>query len=231
MRTRFGKTAAEQDYRRWVLRECLFLNPLNDLGPYSIAAHDVLSLPSYETPLREPPTLIGFFNQMKQEFVSARWLLYEGLHAKGVHFSDRDVLLLNTLDYPTYALAIEKVKVAYRMAYSLFDKIAFFLNDYGKLDIAPHQVYFRTLWYEKCDPNRGVRDAFNQSRNLPLRGLFWLAKDLFDVGFRDVMEPEANALHTIRNYLEHSYLLESAEFSATFWRPVTCAHSRRATVR
>ena len=25
--------------------------------------------------------------------------------------------------------------------------------------------------------------------------------------------------------------LESAEFSATFWRPVTCAHSRRATVR
>jgi uncharacterized membrane protein YfcA len=27
------------------------------------------------------------------------------------------------------------------------------------------------------------------------------------------------------------YLLESAEFSVTFWRPVTCAHSRRATVR
>jgi hypothetical protein len=25
--------------------------------------------------------------------------------------------------------------------------------------------------------------------------------------------------------------LESAEFSATFWRPVTCAHSCRATVR
>ena len=25
--------------------------------------------------------------------------------------------------------------------------------------------------------------------------------------------------------------LESAEFSATFWRLVTCAHSRRATVR
>jgi hypothetical protein len=28
-----------------------------------------------------------------------------------------------------------------------------------------------------------------------------------------------------------SFELESAEFSATFWRPVTCAHSRRATVR
>ena len=27
------------------------------------------------------------------------------------------------------------------------------------------------------------------------------------------------------------YFLESAEFSVTFWRLVTCAHSRRATVR
>jgi chromosome partitioning protein len=32
-------------------------------------------------------------------------------------------------------------------------------------------------------------------------------------------------------YLSTIGLLESAEFSATFWRSVTCAHSRRATVR
>ena len=69
-----GKSPAEKAYRHWVLREGLFLNPLNDLGPYAVAAHDVLSLPSYTTPLREPPALIGFFNQMKQEFVSARWI-------------------------------------------------------------------------------------------------------------------------------------------------------------
>jgi signal transduction histidine kinase len=31
--------------------------------------------------------------------------------------------------------------------------------------------------------------------------------------------------------LVRDVLLESAEFSATFWRPVRCAHSRRATVR
>jgi hypothetical protein len=33
------------------------------------------------------------------------------------------------------------------------------------------------------------------------------------------------------NKVPAAELLESAEFSATFWRPVTCAHSRRATVR
>jgi LA2681-like HEPN len=43
--------------------------------------------------------------------------------------------LYNTLDYPTYSVAIEKVKAAYRLAYSLFDKIAFFLNAY--LDLLP----------------------------------------------------------------------------------------------
>lgn len=194
-RRSLGRSAAERAYRSWVLGEGLFLNPLNDLGPLSVAAYDILSLPSYTTPLNEPPTLIGFFNQMKQEYVSARWLLYDGLHSKGVHFSDREVLLFDTLDYPSYALAIEKVKDAYRMVYSLFDKIAFFINDYAKLGIAPHRVYFRTLWYEECDVKKPVRAVFNQSRNLSLRALYWLAKDLFDPALRDVMEPEARALY------------------------------------
>jgi hypothetical protein len=43
-----------------------------------------------------------------------------------------------------------------------------------------------------------------------------------------------HGLHTrdfSRHYEGYLTVLESAEFSATFWRPVTCAHSRRATVR
>ena len=202
-----GKSTSERSYRRWALQEGLFLNPLNDLGPHTIAAHDILSLPSHTTLIGEPPTLIGFFNQMKQEFVSARWLLYEGLHGISVHFSDRRVTLYNTLDYPAYGLAIEKVKTAYRITYSLFDKIAFFLNDYAKLGVDPRQVYFRTIWYEiPRDAKSGIRNTFDQSRNLPLRGLYWLAKDLFDTALHDVMEPEAKALYAIRNHLEHSYL-------------------------
>jgi hypothetical protein len=202
-----GKSAGERSYRRWALLEGLFLDPLNDLGSHAIAARDILSLPSYTTSIGEPPTLIGFFNQMKQEFVSARWLLYEGLHAKSAHFSDRHVALYNTLDYPAYGLAIEKVKAADRIAYSLFDKVAFFLNDYAKLGVDPRQVYFRTIWYENPrDTKSGIRNALDQSHNLPLRGLYWLAKDLFDPSLRDIMEPEAKALYAIRNHLEHSYL-------------------------
>jgi LA2681-like HEPN/Phasin protein len=49
---------------------------------------------------------------MKQEFASARWLLYEGITARTTHFSDRQVRLSNTLDYPSYGLAVEKLKAA-----------------------------------------------------------------------------------------------------------------------
>jgi len=204
---KMGASEEERQYRCWCLQSCLFLNPLNDLGTHSIAGRDVLMLPNYSTPTKETPTLIGFFNQMKQEFVSARWLLYEGVHAGDVHFSDRGVSLYNTLDYPSYALAVEKVKAAYRIAYSIFDKIGFFLNDYMILGVAAKKVYFKSIWYQKYElDNRVLRSEFEQSENWPFRGLFWLSKDLFEEDFRAVTEPDAQALFEIRNHLEHKYL-------------------------
>jgi LA2681-like HEPN len=202
-----GASKAEQDYRRWCLQKRLFLNPLNDLGPYPIAAQDVFMLPSYVTAIDEPPVFSGFFNQMKQEFASARWLFYDAIHARDVHFSDRRVALHNTFDYPSYALAVEKMRIAFRVAYSLFDKIAVFLNAYMKLGINERNLYFRSLWYKNADVRQRIlRPEFERFENWPMRGLYWLAKDLFEPGFRDAMQPDAQALYVIRNRLEHSYL-------------------------
>jgi hypothetical protein len=39
----------------------------------------VLFLPSHRAELKAPPTFIGFFDQLKQEFVSARFLYYDGI--------------------------------------------------------------------------------------------------------------------------------------------------------
>jgi hypothetical protein len=83
-----GETKEEERYRRWCLSNRLFLNPLNDLGSHTIAARDIMTLPSFVTKLEEPPSLIGFFNQIKQEFVSARWMYYEGLNSTGMLLSD-----------------------------------------------------------------------------------------------------------------------------------------------
>lgn len=194
----------ESDYRLWCLEKGLFLNPLNDLGAISIAARDVLHLPDIITPTHEPPIVIGMFNELKQGFVTARWLLWDGLHTADTHFSDRDVMLHSTPDCAIYGLGIEKVKAAYRLAYSILDKIAYFLNFYFKLEIAEHNVSFRKIWYDK---SKGpVREQFAKLENWPLRGLYWLSKDFFEDEMKDSTEPAARALADLRNHLEHKYV-------------------------
>lgn len=206
----FSIGASEQEilYRKWCLENRLFLNPLNDIGPHSIAAHDILTTPPIVVKIGEGPYYPGYFNQMKQELVSARYLYYEGINEERPHFSDRDVLLYNTLDYPSYSLSVEKVKAAFRIVYSLFDKIAFFLNEYLDLSIPKKRVTFKTLWYEAHNKKKGLRPDFQHRQNWPLRGLFWLSKDLFEdnLGFKESIGPDAQELHDIRNHLEHKYL-------------------------
>lgn len=197
-----GRGKTEVSYRRWVLRERLFLNPLNDIGPDPIAANDVLSLPSFRLPFDEPPVVIGLYNQMKQEFASARWLLWEAMQDSGPHLSDRGVLLINTLDYPAYSLAVEKLKFAFRAAYSIFDKIGFFLNHYLRIGEKPAAVDFRRIWKGK---DQALRPVFEGATNLPLRGLYWLSKDLYEEqGER--LDPDVRALKELRNHLEHRYV-------------------------
>ncbi len=202
-----GRSKIERAHRRWCLDEGLFLNPINDLGGDGTAALDDLLLPSFVAPITEPPSLMGFFNQIKQEYVAARWAAYEGIRQKRFHFADRDVELYNTLDYSSYSMAVERTRQAFRSAYSIFDKIAVFINEYMKLGLPSKSVYFRGIWYKNGDARQRIlSDEFTKIENLPMRGLYWLAKDLYQEGFRDVTEPEAHALHEIRNQLEHGYL-------------------------
>ena len=66
----------------------------------------------------------------------------------------------------------------------------------------------RAVWYEdggSKQKKRVLRQTFEQSENWPLRGLFWLSKDLFDENVRAVTEPDAQELNAIRNHLEHRY--------------------------
>lgn len=205
-----GRTKAEQEYRRTCLQRRLFLNPLNDLGLHSIGARDILTTPSMTTGINEGPRFQGFFNQLKQEYVSARYLFVEGVREpRRAHYSDRDVVLFDTLDYPVYGLAAEQLKLAFRTSYSILDKVAFFLNEYLGLGVPEAKVKFRTIWFKGQDGRQGIlRPELKNRRNLPLRGLYWLSLDLANPAedLREALEPEARDLAVIRNHLEHKYL-------------------------
>jgi tetratricopeptide (TPR) repeat protein len=203
-----GETGREETYRRWCLKNRLFLNPLNDIGPYPAGARDVLKLPDIAGPTAKSAFYEGFFNQMKQTYVSARYLYYEGLNFPGPHYSDRDVMLFDTQECSSFSLSVEKIKAAFSMTYGILDRTAGFLNHYLGLGLSPGKFTFRTLWYNSLSRREGLRKEFGQRRNWPLRGLFWLSKDLYEngQGFRDSIEPEAQELAEIRFNLKHSYL-------------------------
>ena len=198
----------ERTYREWCLANSLCLNPLNDLGAYSIASGDNLDLATHVVRLDAPFRYESFFGQMKQEFVSARWLLYEALGSKTSHFSDNHVDLRVTKPQPSLSLAVEKVKLAYRASYSIFDKIAFFINAYMELQIPEKQVSFRKVW--RPEETKPLRSQFDLVDNWGFRALYWLSKDFFEKENDTVAEPQARGLSDIRNHIEHKYLRVTA---------------------
>lgn len=202
-----GETEDEVEFRSWAVRERLFLNPLNDLGDYEVAACDVLHLPQVRVPAAHGTGLHGFMNQLKQEYATARILLFESASATQ-HYADRGLRLLDTLDGTAFGLNLEKAKLAFRSAYSVLDKVAVFVALYFALSGDIHRISFRNLWFKDGRPGKGLRSEFVDRKNWPLRGLFWLAKDLAedDADFHGAMEPDAQATATLRNRLEHRYV-------------------------
>ncbi|MDP9179997.1 MAG: LA2681 family HEPN domain-containing protein [Gemmatimonadota bacterium] len=208
-----GKTKKERTYREWCLNERLFLNPINDILRESVAAHDILNLPTMRGTLADFAKWVGLFNAMKQEFIAARVFLFKAYSKHPSHYSDKHVQFSNPLRNVRYGLAIEQTKVAFRLSYSILDKIALFINSYFQLSVNANRVYFRTIWHNKCLPEKGVRPELSHRKNLPLRGLFWVAKDLDEKGvFHESLEPDARQLGALRNALEHRFVqtLQSA---------------------
>ena len=197
-----GKSVKEKRYRQWCIENTLFINPLNDILKSNVVAHDYLFTPTMVFRFDEKPIFHSLYNQLKQEFVSARYLYYESITTTKQHFSDSEVTLMDTLDYCIYSFGLEKCKTAFKMAYSLFDKIAYFLNEYFKLQIKSNRINFRSIWYLDGNRIKGLRPELLNKNNWALRGLFWLSKDLSADGYSSI-EPEAKQIGTLRNYMEH----------------------------
>jgi len=208
-----GRSETERSYRTWALENRLFLNPLNDLWCKDIAANDVLTFPSIivdteDLKIGNPPEVYGIFNQLKQEYVSARYMLFDAVceSSNGVHFSDKRVKLYDLMDYRCYRLWIEKTKMAFLSAHAIFDKIAYLVNEYWQLALGAREISLKRCWFAKGKRSE-LAPPFESSRNWALRGLFWLSKDLAgERGSSQPIQPDAWHISEIRNHIAHKYL-------------------------
>jgi tetratricopeptide (TPR) repeat protein len=198
-----------REYVRFCCKHRLFLNPLNQIGPALIARGDPLGLPPLLTEINDFSGYYfwSYFNSLKQEYTTACVLLFQSQRRKkNVHYADTDVFLINTLDYPCYSVDVEFLKLAFRTCYSLFDKIAFFLNAYFSLIIPDNKVYLRTIWYENYRTNR-LQSKFVGMMNPGAMALFYLSQDLFEgKTTNERVDTYLRHIAAYRHALEHRFL-------------------------
>ncbi|MFR1888511.1 MAG: LA2681 family HEPN domain-containing protein [Anaerostipes caccae] len=197
-------SSEEINYRIWCSKHGLSLNSLNDVRYDIDVAYDPVHLPTMILPMVNNiiPSFHGLFNQIKQEYVSARYLAYDGLINRNRHFSDKEVFMIDTLDYPVYGLSVEKIKAAYRSVYAIFDRIAYFLNFYFDLNITERNCSYKTIWSK----NSLLHE--NASKNYPLLGFKWICKDIANRSvskFKNHIDPTMEKISDVRNKMEHRY--------------------------
>ncbi|QQK09024.1 LA2681 family HEPN domain-containing protein [Miniphocaeibacter halophilus] len=202
-----GRSNEEKNYRNWCLENNLFLNPMNDLPiKENFIARDIVHLPDITMPVKEN---INYkfhimYNNLKEEFISSRFLYYEALEPNyKTHYSDRDVYLINNWNNAIYSVRIEKLKNSFKLLYSILDKSAFFLNEYYNLNINENEITFRNLWENSKEGSLNILPYRN---NYGLNAIRWLYKDIF-VNLHKSPNPHSKTLHTLRNALEHKYIV------------------------
>lgn len=195
------------NYRRWCIDNTLVLNFVNDITKHDAAAYDSLYLPTMTIRniaqlSRKEPFFLSMFNEIKQQYASVRYFVYKGLERDTTHFSDKNNFLVDTMDNSNHSYNIELMKSGFKQCYSILDKIAYFIHEYLGLSGKKANVSFKSVWFEK----NNVRDIFNDSANFAFRALFWMSKDLNYSREGERLNPEAEIMAKLRNYMEHRSL-------------------------
>lgn len=203
-----GDSDEEIQYRKWCLKNHLFLNPLNDVVEIESAfAHDPLNIIKYTEDITasdsingnpaEPPRWFAMLNNLKEEYIYARYLCFiSSEEDANPHFADKDVTLsFGSFDNTVYSIRVEQGKTAFRVLYSLLDKICFFVNDFWRIGLEEGKVTANRI----CKAKNYPKD------NKALMSLYWVLCEFFEK-YGDAEHPYEKELAILRNALEHKYV-------------------------
>lgn len=191
-----GFDIKENLYRLWCREEQLALSVINICQKKSLG--DTIHIPNLGIGyFSEDNTLTyySWFNTLKQEFNMARYSLYLTdtiVNYDDIHESQENVLLINTLDYPSVGYCTEMLKSALKTAYGVLDKIGMFCNSFVRDksgDIRRVDFY---SWYKGIENEIALHSGFS--------ALYWMARDL------NHKDGTYKTYRLLRNVIEHRYL-------------------------
>ena len=138
----------------------------------------------------------SWFNTVKQEYNMARYALYKTENSNSnfdaPHISQRDILLINTLDYPAVGYRTELLKLALKGAYGVLDKIGILCSDFMGLPKENASRISFTSWFRDVEKAVALHSEFSS--------LYWLARDL------DYKKGSYKIFRKLRNVVEHRFL-------------------------
>ncbi|MCC3859111.1 hypothetical protein IB289_22395 [Vibrio parahaemolyticus] len=158
----------------------------------------------------------GNFDEIKNDYCYARYLIFsaQNIPNNQEHFFNTTYPHVDDLAHTVTNLKAHHYKSAFRILYSIFDKIAYFLNSFFDLNDVDARVYFYNVFGElkndKLKPHKKLVD----SQNCFLHALFYILKDIRDSNQKGLnldtasrwLDPDAKAFSEIRNAMEHRSL-------------------------
>lgn len=212
----FGVSSQEEaDYRDHMLIFRLFLDPCLDiLGDHCFAV-DSINMPLDKKDNSKNREFIGLFNQIKQEYNLARYLWYKTTVRlePSTHFADRALDFIDIGDLADHTLRESLLRAAFKTAYSAFDRIGFFINQYFGIGLKSKLISFKNVWKEELKDSNGdtyfniPRPIMKTHADNPLvKAMYWLQKDFYEDKKTNVTSPNAEPMFQMRNDMEHNCL-------------------------
>lgn len=219
----------QKDYLNWCGDNRLFINDLNDISVSEIVYQDIMTIPSISQKfnpslsMHEELMYHGNFDELKNDFCYARYLIFstKDIPNNHTHFFNSTYPHVEDMSYSITNIKASHYKSAFRILYSLFDKIAYFIHRFFDLNDTKidHKISFDSIFRKiderKWKPHLKLKDSENHF----LHALFYILKDIRNVGdstpVSHWVDPDAKAFSEIRNAIEHRSLKIVDDFGYT----------------
>lgn len=232
----------QKTYLKWCADNRLFLNDLNDLYKTELVYTDCFTLPSFTQTINralshhEDLIYHGNFDEIKNDYCYARYLIFSAINIPNEqeHFFNETYDKVDDMAHSLTNLKSQHYKSAFKSLYSIFDKIAYFLNSFYDLNDVDSKIYFHTIFGKMKEGILKPHAALRESKNCFIHALFYILKDVRNANPRDLIsksesywiDPDIEAFTEIRNAMEHRSLKIVDDFGHTLTKSDIEFHDR-----